>query len=714
MHEHLARSGFIRLATSSLAGLSLAVSFGAGAAEAAASDAAASGAGFSPNVWLTVHRDNTLTVTINKSEMGQGVATGLPTLIADELDFPFERVAVQTCVADAKYVYPGGRPALGTGGSTSMRTSWTILRQAGATARAMLVSAAAQSWNVDPAQLTTAGGVVLDPATNRRASYGDLAEAASRLPVPTEVALKTPAQWNLIGKPATRRVDVAAKSTGSAKFGMDVVVPGMRYAALVRPRVPGGKIKNVDATKAKAVKGVAGVVVVPQGIAVVAHNTWAAFKGKAALVVDFDDGPNAGVNSAALFAAAERLAKNAAAAKVAVQRGDAGAVSGRSFDAVYRGPYLAHAAMEPWNATADVRAGSCEVWIGTQQQTAVQQLASQYSGLPPERCIVHTMFLGGGFGGRSVADPAGEAVAVSKAIGAPVKVVYTRADDIEQDRYRPLSVNALHGVLDPGGKLIALTHTVASQPLSRARLADSPGGIDHSAVNGAANMPYDVANFTASWADFDSGIRVGNWRAPDANFNAFALESFIDELAHAAGADPVAFRLAMLGSDPRTANVLRLVAERAGWQGARGAGVFRGVAVGNWNGSYCAQIADVSMAGGALRVHRVCAAVDCGQLVNPDIVAAQIESGINFALSAALTGKITIAHGRAEQKNFDTYTVLRNAGAPKIDVFTVPSREDPTGVGEIAVPALAPAVANALFAATGKRVRNLPLSDALG
>lgn len=706
MRTPLARSEFIRV--TSLAGLTLAVCFDADGLPAAADGSVSD---FTPNVWLTVHPDDTLTVTINKSEMGQGVATGLPTLVADELDFPFDKVAVEFCIADSKYVYPGGRPGLGTGGSTSMRTSWLILRRAGATARAMLVQAAAKTWFVDPARLTTSDGSVIDPVSKRRAAYGSLAAVASRLPIPAEVELKKPAQWNLIGKTSTRRTDVVAKTNGSAKFGMDIVLPGMRYAALARSAVPGGTVKSFDAGRAKAVKGVIEVVQVPQGVAVIADNTWAAFKGKEALVVEFDDGPNAGLNSSDLFLQAERLAKSPSRARVALKRGDADAAAGKTLEAIYRGPYLAHAAMEPWNATADVRADTCEVWVGTQAQTAVQTLAAHYSGLPLEKCLVHTTFLGGGFGGRSVSDPAGEAVAVSKAIGAPVKVVYTREDDIAQDHYRPMSVNALRGVLDLNGKLIALTHTVASQAVY---LPHGSAGIDQAAMNGASNMPYDIANVTAAWAQFEPGTRVGNWRAPDANFNVFALESFIDELAHAAGRDPVQFRLAMLGHDARTANVLRTVAQRASWSGARGAGVFRGVAVGNWNGSCCAQIADISFDAGAIRVRRVNAAVDCGQVVNPDIVEAQVQGGIDFALSAALMGKVTLAAGRAEQQNFNSYTVLRNADAPKIDVFTVPSQEAPAGIGEIGVPAIAPAVANAVFAATGKRVRNLPLNDGLG
>ena len=713
MHVTLARSEFIRLASTSVAGLTLAICLDGVRANGGAALAEGTASDFTPNVWLTVHPDNTLTVTINKSEMGQGVATGLPTLVADELDFPLERVAVEFCTADPKYAYAGGR--IGTGGSTSMRTSWLVLRSAGATARAMLVQAAAQAWNVDPTRLKTSAGSVIDPSSNRRATYGSLAAAASRLPIPADVELKKPEQWVLIGKASTQRTDVVAKTNGSAKFGLDVVVPGMRYAALARPAVVGGTVKSFDASRARSVKGVIDVVQVPQGVAVIADNTWAAFKGKEALVVEFDDGPNAGLNSPDLFAQAEHLAKTPSNARVALKRGDADAAAGTALEATYRGPYLAHAAMEPWNATADVRTDTCEVWVGTQQQTEVQKLAAQYSGLPLEKCLVHTTFLGGGFGGRSVPDPAGEAVAVSKAIRAPVKVVYTREDDIVQDHYRPMSVNAIRGVLDQSGKLIAMTHTVASQAVNyRSDLVRDPTGIDHAAVNGASNMPYDIPNVTAAWAPFNPGIRAGNWRAPDANFNIFVVESFIDELAHAAGKDPVQFRLAMLGNDARTANVLRTVAQRAGWNGVRSAAGFRGVAVGNWNGSYCAQIADISMNGGVPRVLKVSAVVDCGQVVNPDIVAAQVQSAINFALSAALMGKITISRGRAEQQNFNSYTVLHNADAPKIEVYAVSSQEAPTGIGELGVPAIAPAVANAVFAATGKRVRELPLNDALG
>ncbi len=711
----LTRAHFLRLTSSTAAGLVLAIGLDGcwHAPRTGIGDTEGDGAGaFSPSAWLRIDPDDRVTVVLAKAEMGQGVATGLPTLIAEELDYPLERIAVAFAPSEARFAYPQDHGRLLTGGSTSMRSSWKVLRQAGATARAMLIAAAAARWGVSPASLTTRDGAVIDPAANRRATYGSLAATAAQLPVPANVPLKTPDQFRLIGKTTVRRLDVPAKVDGSAVFGMDVKLPGMKYAAIAMPPAFGGKVRSYDDRAAKAIRGVVAVVQVPQGVAVVADNTWAAFEGKRALQVVWDHGVAAQASSEQFFAESERLARDPSAGVIATTIGDVEHVAGRRVEAIYRGPYLAHATMEPMNATADVRDGRCEVWVGTQSPTVAQLAAAQYAGLPLERCIVHNTYLGGGFGRRTYPDAVGAAVAVSKTVGMPVKVVYTREDDTQHDFYRPMSVNAIAGVLDDRGNLVGLSHTVVSESVFHWFLPSLANrGWDRVSMDGAAETVYHIPNFTAKYVDYEPGVPVGFWRAPDANWNIFVLESFMDELAATAGKDPVAFRLALLGDNPRAANVLRLAALHGGWNGPARPGVARGVAIGPWNGSLSAMVAEVSMTGSLPHVHHVTAVADCGQVVNPDVVRSQMESAIYYGLSAALSGKITIRNGRVEQGNFDTYTVLHMDQAPGIDVITVDSHDSPTGIGELGVPAIAPAVANAVFAATGKRFRSLPFSD---
>jgi isoquinoline 1-oxidoreductase beta subunit len=701
------RSNFIRLTGTLGAGLSLALYL---PGCSSSKSPGAPGKQFAPNAWVRVAPDDTVTVIINKSEMGQGVATGLPTILADELDASMNQVKVEFAPADPRYIDPVLGEAL-TGGSTSVPDSWMPLRQAGATARAMLITAAAKQWSVDPSSCSAKNGVVHHMASNRSASYGSLALAAATVPVPQHVALKSPEQFTLIGKPA-ERLDVPAKVNGSAQYGIDVRVPGMLYAAIARSPVFGGHVKTFDATQAKAVPGVLQVVQVSNGVAVVAKNTWAAFQGKNALQIVWDEGPNAKVSTASLFADAEHLAKTHTDERVAVSRGNPNVSNGTVVEATYLGPFLAHATMEPQNATADVRDDRCEVWAPTQVQTRAQEAAVKVTGLPPEKCIIHTTFLGGGFGRRLEADYVPEAVEVSKAIKAPVKVMWSREDDTQHDFYRTLHLSVMRGVVS-GGELVSLSHQVVAKSIFR-RFAPKffRNGIDPASLAEAVDAPYKVPNFRVTYIDQEHGIPIGNWRAPDANWNAFATESFIDELAHAAGKDPLAFRLSLLKSNPRPANLLRTVAEKASW-GQNRAGIAQGMAVIFWGGSYAAMVADVSMEGNMPKVHRVVAGVDCGTVITPDIIVQQAQSATNFGLSAALTGKITIENGRAQQKNFDDYTVLRMAQAPHIDVYITPSKVKPTGVGEICTPPIAPAVGNAVFVLTGKRVRQLPFSDAL-
>jgi len=702
----LNRGGFIRLTGSLGVGLTLAFYLpGCSSGNSSGHDDE-----FAPNAWVRIAPDETITIILNKSEMGQGVATGLPTVLVDELDGSMNRVKTEFAPAEQRYADPEMGDMV-TGGSTSMRDSWLPLRQAGATARAMLIAAAAKQWGVEPSACTARDGIVYDRGSNRSATYGNLALAAASLPVPTDVPLKRPSQFTLIGK-QHQRTDVPSKVNGSAKYGIDVVVPGMVYAAIARSPVFGGSVKSFNATPAKAVPGVTDVVQVPSGVAVIAKNTWAAFQGKDALVVTWDEGPNAKVSTQSLFATSERLAKAHTGERVAMSRGNPDTTAGTVVEAVYLGPYLAHATMEPMNATADVRDDSCEVWAQNQVQLRAQAIAAKVTGLPLEQCKIHTTYLGGGFGRRLEVDYVQEAVEVSKAIKKPVKVTWTREDDIQHDCYRPMSVNTVRGVVSDGA-LVALTHQVVSPSWFRRWLPSGfKDGIDPLDLAEVLDAPYRVANFKVTYIDYEGGIPIGSWRAPNANWNGFVTESFVDELAHAAGKDPLEFRLAALKSNPRAANALRLAAEKAAW-GSSPAGLAQGIALTMWSGSYGAMVADVSISGNTPKVHRVVAVVDCGIVVNPDIIVQQAQGATNFGLSAALTGKITIANGRCEQNNFYDYTVLRMADAPSIDVHIVPSNEKPTGIGEICTPPIAPAVGNAIFALTGKRVRRLPFSDGL-
>lgn len=663
---------------------------------------------FAPNAWLRIAPDDAITVILNKSEMGQGVILGLPTIIAEELDASFDRISVEFAPVGEAYIDPAFGMMI-TGGSTSVADMWVPLRNAGATARGMLVAAAAKQWSVDPQSCTTRDGVVYHDASQRKATYGSLTDAAASMPVPKDVPLKSASAFKLIGKHRSRP-DIPSKVNGLAQYGIDVRVPNMMYAAIARSPVFGGRVKSFDATKAKAVPGVTQVVQISNGVAVVAKNTWAAFQGKSQLDIAWDEGPNANLTSAALFAEADGLAASHRGEHVAVTRGTPNTSAGIVVEAIYRGPFLAHATMEPQTATADVRDDRCEVWAPNQVQQRCQADAMAVTGLPADKVIINTTLLGGGFGRRLESDYVREAVEVSKAAKVPVKVTWTREDDIQNEFYRPMSLNVVRGVVE-GGNLKALSHRVVSASwFLRWNPKFLKNGIDETSIAEAIDAPYRLPNFEVTFTDHEHGIPVGSWRSPDASWNCFVTESFIDELAHAAGKDPVQFRLGILV--PRAANVLKLAVEKAKW-GQSQKGVAQGVAIVYWNGSYGAMIADVSMVGGQPKVHRVVAAIDCGTIVNPDIITQQGVGATYFGLSAALTGKITIGKGRVEQHNFYDYTVLRMADAPPVDVYTVESSEKPTGIGEVCTPPIAPAVANAVFALTAKRVRMLPFSDAL-
>jgi isoquinoline 1-oxidoreductase beta subunit len=653
-----------------------------------------------------MHRDGTTTVVVNQVELGQGVMTSLPMCLADELDVPMSSVRFAFSPTDPRYYNPE-RHGMGTGGSTSIRTMGPVMRNAGATARAMLVSAAAAKWNVDPAQCTTANAVVTGPA-GQKTAYADLLASAATQPVPQNVTLKTPDRFRIIG---TRqpRLDAKAKTNGTAVFAMDVRVPGMKYASIEKALQIGAKLASFDASKALKVPGVRRAVAVSTGVAVIADTTWAAFQGRKQLTVKWTPGPNAGLSTDAIYAQARALAKTPGG--VLKSTGDvASAATAHAIEAVYETPYLAHAAMEPMNTTADVRADRVTLWTPTQSQTAAQQAAARITGLPTAAVTVNTTFVGGGFGRRNTVDYVVDAVEVSKAAGIPIQLVWTREDDIRNDPYRPGTVTALSGSLTPDGKIATLKQTLVCSSISRGRIAN---GVDQSAGNGITNLAYAIPNQRAEWHLLDVAIPVGSWRAPMANSNVFVTESFIDELAHAAGADPVAFRLAMLEPNSRPRVVLERVAKLANWGAPLPAGHARGVALGFWNGSWIAMVSEVSLPNGKLKVDRMLGSVDVGQPIHLDGLEQQLQSGMLFGLSAALTGKITFADGGSVQKNFVDYAVLRMSDAPQIVVDIVPSHEPSSGAGEIGTPCAAPSVANAIFALTGKRVRTLPLSDAL-
>jgi isoquinoline 1-oxidoreductase beta subunit len=675
------------------------------------------GAPFAPNAFLRIGVDDSVTVIAKHLEMGQGSYTGIATIVAEELDADWSRVRVESAPADVKRYANLIFGMQGTGGSSAMANSWTQLREAGARARAMLLTAAAETWHVPAAELTVSQGVVYHAASNRQASFGTLVRSAALLPVPDQVSLKDPASYTLIGH-APARVDVPSKVDGSAQFTLDVVQPGMLVALLKRPPLFGATVKSFDPTAALAIPGVVKVVQVPRGVAVLAKNFWAAKQARDALIVDWDDSQAEQRGSAQLMAEYRRLAEQPAA--TARNDGDAArAIHGaaRKLSASYEFPYLAHAPMEPLDAVVRLSADRCEIWAGDQFQTLDQANAARTAGLDPQQVSIHTLYAGGSFGRRanSGSDYIVEAVSIAKAHGAdgtPIKLQWTREDDIHGGLYRPMYFHKLEAGLSDKGELTGWRHVIVGQSI----MAGTPmaamikNGIDPTSVEGAATMAYAIPNVNVSLATVSNGVPVLWWRVVGSSHTSFAVEAFIDEVAHAAGADPYAFRHRLLGQQPRLQAVLQLAAEKAGWSSTpmpRGKG--RGIAVAEAFGTRVAQVAEVSVdAGGQVRVERVVCAVDCGTPINPDIITAQMEGGIAFGLSAVLHGSITLKDGRVEQDNFNNYRVLRMNEMPRVEVHIVPSTEPPTGVGEPGVAPLGPAVANAIFAATGKRIHVLP------
>jgi isoquinoline 1-oxidoreductase beta subunit len=666
--------------------------------------------GFAPSVFVAIDPTGLVTVWVPRSEMGQGVLTALPMLVAEELDADWSKLRVEQAPADGRHDYG----PLFTAASASVRSTFDELRKAGAAARAMLVAAAADRWSVPVSRCRTRAGVVEHPATGRKAGYGELVLEAAEARVPLRVRLKTPDQFRLIGT-ALPRLDVPAKVTGQAQFGMDVRRPGMLHAVVARPSTWGAKLEStgqVDDSKARAVPGVRQVVTIEGGVAVVADSSWAALQGRDALDIKWTGGLAPALSDADIARTlADRAGKPGAVARAA---GDAGAElarpGARRLEASYSLPYLAHVPMEPLNCLAEVNRGEnrCEVWAPTQDPDGVRATAARVANVPLDNVAVHPTLLGGGFGRRTIPDEVAEAVEISLKTGRPIQVLWSREDDIRHDRFRETSLHRLAGALDAGGAPIAWSHHLVSPSISG---VDSDGGqVDSIATDGAADWPYAIPNVHVEWSSAALPVPVGIWRSVGYSYNTFVVECFLDELAHAGGQDPLALRQRLLAGAPRLRACLDRAAQRAGWDRPRLPGRALGIAASACFGSFAAQVAEVSLApDGRPQVHQIWIAADCGLMVNPDIVKAQLEGGIAFGLGAALHGKISIAQGKVVQSNFHDYRQLKLSEMPGVEVTLTASAEPPGGVGELAVPTVAPAVANALFRLTGKRVRSLPL-----
>ena len=722
--ENLSRRRFLQGGAGLTLGFCLPV-MAAGAAGKSGVTVAPAG-GFEPNAFLRIGADNSVTVMSKHLEMGQGTYTGLATILADELDADWQHVRVEGAAADAKrYNNTFWGPTQGTGGSTAMANSWDQMRKAGAAGRAMLVSAAAKRWKVSEADIVVRDSVVSHAASGRKASFGELALDAANKTVPTEVKLKDPKDFRLIGKQAKRK-DSAAKTNGTAQFTQDVFLPGMLVAVVAHPPLFGATVKSFDATKAKAIKGVVDVVQIPQGVAVLATDTWSAKKGRDALTVTWDESKAFKLGSDEILARYKEMAKKPGL--IAKQAGDADkafAGATKVISAAFDFPYLAHAAMEPMNCVVRLNADGCELWNGEQFQTVDQGRVAALFGLQPEQVKINMLYAGGSFGRRAStqSDYVMEAAHIVKAINGkiPVKLVWLREDDMRAGYYRPLFHHALEAALDGSGKLVGWRHRLVGQSI----ITGSPfepmlvkNGIDGVSVEGAANLPYAIPNLTVDLhTPTDIGVPVLWWRSVGSSHTAYSTEVFLDQVAAAMGKDPVALRLELLAEHPRHAGVLKLAAEKANWgtplKAAAGERRGRGVAVHESFNSFVAQVAEVTVKkDGSIKVDRIICAVDCGTAINPDNIRSQVEGAVGFALSAALSGEITLNEGRVVQGNFDGYPLLRIGDMPAVEVHIVPSTSAPTGIGEPGVPPLAPAVANAIAAATGKFLHRMPFNTA--
>lgn len=670
-----------------------------------------------PNAYLRIGADNTITVMLAHSEMGQSIWTTLPMLIAEELDADWSKIKVEHAPAAPDYVHTAYGIQI-TGGSSTTWSEFDRYRQAGALTRALLISAAVEKLSVAADSMTTENGFVI--SGNQRISYGDLAEVAAKLDTPKSITLKDPKDWKIIGK-ATKRLDGPEKINGTAIFGQDIQFDGLMTAMVARSPVFGGTVKTFDATAAKQIKGVRQVLQVPTGIAVIADHYWAAKSGREALKVDWDLGKNASLDSKAMLAEYKKMA--ATTGLIAAKAGDnkaAMAKADKLIEAEYALPYLAHSPMEPLNCAVKIEKDACEIWTGTQMQGTDQAAAAKILGLKPEQVKIHTLFLGGGFGRRAnpAADFVSEAVQVAKAAGVAVKTVWSREDDVKGGYYRPMFVHQAKIALDGDGMPSAWEHTAVGQsimlgtPFEAFQIKD---GIDATSVEGTADSPYlkSIPNYQVSLHTVKSSIPVLWWRSVGHSHTAFVMESLIDELAYTAKKDPLEYRRVLLKDHPRHLAALNLAAEKAEWDKPLAKGIFRGIAVHESFGSFVAQVAEVSVDKGEVKVHRIVSAIDCGLAVNPDSLKAQMESSVSFGLGAAMQSEITFKDGMVEQSNFHDYQVMRMGSMPKVEVYIVQSTEKMGGVGEPGLPPVAPAVTNAIFAATGKRIRSLPIGNQL-
>ncbi|MGV1013808.1 MAG: molybdopterin cofactor-binding domain-containing protein [Methyloceanibacter sp.] len=669
-------------------------------------------AGFEPDAFIRIGQDGSVTLIVPQVEMGQGTFTSCPMLLAEELEVDLSQVQVAQAPPSDKLYTNALVGFQVTGGSTSIRAFYQPLREAGATARTLLIAAAAATWGVDAGTCRAEKGEVIHPPTGRKLSYGALADKAATLPPPGKVTLKEPKDFTLIGTPA-KRLDTPTKVNGTAVYGIDAKVPGMKFATVAACPVFGGKLKSVDDSKALAVNGVHQVLQIENAVCVVADNMGAAKKGLDALDIEWDEGPNAKLTTAAIVA---EMAK-ASEAEGAIARNDgnvAGALTGAStkLDAIYELPFLAHTTMEPPNCTVHVRPDGCDIWVGIQVIARAQAVAAQITGLPPEKVTVHNHVLGGGFGRRLEVDFIAQAVEFAKQVDGPLKIVWSREEDVQHDMYRPYFYDRLSAGLDASGAPIAWSHRICgSSIIARWAPPAFKDGYDFDTVDGAVDPPYAFPKMRVEYVRHEPpGIPTAFWRSVGPSHNIFVVESFIDELAAAAKKDPVEYRRALLDKSPRAKAVLDLAAEKAGWREPLPPGTGRGVSVQNVFGTFMAQVAEVEVSkDGAVTVKRITCAVDCGIEINPDTIVAQVESAVIYGLTAALYGEITLKDGRVEQSNFDNYPALRINETPAFDIHVIKNLEAPGGMGEPGTSALAPAVTNAIFAATGVRLRKLPI-----
>lgn len=705
------RRQFLKVSAAVGGGLLIGFRLGAPESARAASGGSAApddAAVFEPDAWIEMHADGRNILTVSGSEMGQGAMTVIPMMIAEELDLPWADFETRFAPADPVY----SNPVLGsqvTGGSATVRGFYNQLREVGATARELLVRAAANRWDVPANELRTEPGVVVHTATGRQAEYRSLVADAAGLEPPEEVFTKSPEQFRLIGQP-TKRLDSPQKVNGQAGFGIDARPDDVLKASIARCPVFGGTLKSVDASKAKKAANVVDVIEMESGVAVLARDWWSADQARGMLSIEWNEGELADLDDDAIDAQFREGVGGGKPARSEGRGAEALADGDNTLEATYRVPYLAHTTMEPMNATASVHGDGVTVWVPTQAQGSVQKVAAEVAGVAKDKVTVHTTFLGGGFGRRFETDFVREAVQLSKQAGRPVQVIWSRPDDVQHDFYRPAAYNELSATLGDDGLPVAWVHRIAGPSIwSRVAPGMVEDGVDPAGVEGAADHPYQIENIAVTYAKVDPGVPVGFWRSVGHSQNAYVVESFLDELARKAGADPVDYRRRLLKKDSRERGVLDRVAEMADWGGKVPEGRARGVALAKSFGSYCAEVAEVSIEDGMPRVHRVWCAIDCGIAVNPAGVERQMHSGITYGLTAALFGRISIKDGRVQQQNFNDYQALRMDQMPAVEVSIVDSGHEPGGVGEPGVPPIAPAVVNALASLTGKPVRSLPI-----